>query len=106
MVTEGEENGVVRDDKGGARFFMTGTEEGEGYAMLLTEDGVPLTPPRTYASIYEITPSGTPEAELVKVLKNREWKMDLHLGAGDGDYTVWTCDLTYDYVKINADYHT
>jgi len=50
--------------------------------------------------------AGTPEAELVKVLKNREWKMDLYLGAGDGDYTVWTCDLTYDYVKINADYHT
>ena len=42
----------------------------------------------------------------MKVLKNREWKMDLYLGAGDGDYTVWTCDLTYDYVKINADYHT
>jgi glutamate N-acetyltransferase/amino-acid N-acetyltransferase len=50
--------------------------------------------------------AGTPEANLVKVLKNREWKMDLYLGAGDGDYTVWTCDLTYDYVKINADYHT
>ena len=50
--------------------------------------------------------AGTPEADLVKVLKNREWKMDLYLGAGDGDYTVWTCDLTYDYVKINADYHT
>lgn len=50
--------------------------------------------------------AGTPEADLVKVLKNREWLLELNLGAGDGAYTVWTCDLTYDYVKINADYHT
>jgi glutamate N-acetyltransferase/amino-acid N-acetyltransferase len=30
--------------------------------------------------------------------------VDLHLG--DGTATVWTCDLTYDYVRINADYRS
>lgn len=30
--------------------------------------------------------------------------VDLHLG--DGQATVWTCDLTYEYVRINADYRT
>jgi glutamate N-acetyltransferase / amino-acid N-acetyltransferase len=30
----------------------------------------------------------------------------LHLGDGPGAATVWTCDLTYDYVRINAEYTT
>jgi glutamate N-acetyltransferase/amino-acid N-acetyltransferase len=30
--------------------------------------------------------------------------VDLHLGACEA--TVWTCDLTYDYVRINADYRS
>jgi glutamate N-acetyltransferase/amino-acid N-acetyltransferase len=28
------------------------------------------------------------------------------LGAGDARWTAWTCDFSYDYVKINAEYHT
>jgi glutamate N-acetyltransferase/amino-acid N-acetyltransferase len=28
------------------------------------------------------------------------------LGRGDADIEVWTCDYSYDYVKINAEYHT
>ena len=50
--------------------------------------------------------AGTPEADLVKLVSEKEVKIDLDLGAGNGSFTVWTCDLTYDYVKINADYHT
>lgn len=30
--------------------------------------------------------------------------VDLHLGGGSA--TVWTCDLTYDYVRINGEYRT
>ena len=30
--------------------------------------------------------------------------VDLHVG--DGAATVWTCDLTYDYVRINGDYRS
>lgn len=28
------------------------------------------------------------------------------LGEGDSHWTAWTCDFSYDYVKINAEYHT
>ena len=28
------------------------------------------------------------------------------LGRGDCSEHVWTCDLSYDYVKINAEYRT
>ncbi|MEL7236680.1 MAG: bifunctional ornithine acetyltransferase/N-acetylglutamate synthase [Chloroflexota bacterium] len=30
----------------------------------------------------------------------------LKCGIGDGEAVVWTCDLSYDYVKINGDYRT
>ena len=32
--------------------------------------------------------------------------IELDLGLGRGRATVWTCDLSREYVKINADYHT
>lgn len=32
--------------------------------------------------------------------------IDCHLGAGGGEATGWGCDLTAEYVSINADYHT
>jgi len=35
-----------------------------------------------------------------------EFQISLSLGSGSGQATVWTCDLTHDYVTINADYHT
>jgi glutamate N-acetyltransferase/amino-acid N-acetyltransferase len=38
--------------------------------------------------------------------KNREVHLRLRLNQGTGRATVWTCDLTYDYVKLNADYTT
>ena len=50
--------------------------------------------------------AGTPEEELVKLVSGKEVRLDLDLGCGNGAFTVWTCDFTYDYVKINADYHT
>jgi glutamate N-acetyltransferase/amino-acid N-acetyltransferase len=28
------------------------------------------------------------------------------LARGDAAATVWTCDFSYDYVKINAEYRT
>jgi glutamate N-acetyltransferase / amino-acid N-acetyltransferase len=31
-------------------------------------------------------------------------RVDLHRGPAHA--TVWTCDLSYDYVKINADYRS
>jgi glutamate N-acetyltransferase/amino-acid N-acetyltransferase len=39
-------------------------------------------------------------------LKAPEVKVDLSCRLGKSDATVWTCDLSKDYVTINADYHT
>jgi glutamate N-acetyltransferase/amino-acid N-acetyltransferase len=50
--------------------------------------------------------AGTPAEAQIAAIDRREFRIDLDLGLGSGRFTVWTCDLTYDYVKINADYHT
>ena len=43
-------------------------------------------------------------AEKIMQSKNVIVNIDMHLG--DGQATSWGCDLTYDYVKINAEYTT
>ena len=40
------------------------------------------------------------------VMKKSEILVHIQLGRGEAEDTVWTCDLSYDYVKINADYRS
>ncbi|MEY3782809.1 MAG: bifunctional glutamate N-acetyltransferase/amino-acid acetyltransferase ArgJ [Pseudomonadota bacterium] len=40
------------------------------------------------------------------VMKQSEIMVRVVLGRGQVSETVWTCDLSYDYVKINADYRS
>jgi glutamate N-acetyltransferase/amino-acid N-acetyltransferase len=42
----------------------------------------------------------------VAVMKKAEFTVRVVLGKGKADATVWTCDLSFDYVKINAEYRT
>ncbi|MHB1458549.1 MAG: bifunctional glutamate N-acetyltransferase/amino-acid acetyltransferase ArgJ [Armatimonadota bacterium] len=51
-------------------------------------------------------PVDFPQNEAHALLKNPEVKVRIEVGAGPGEATVWTCDFSYDYVKINAEYHT
>jgi glutamate N-acetyltransferase/amino-acid N-acetyltransferase len=37
---------------------------------------------------------------------NRETVVELDLGSGPAALRFWTCDLTAEYVRLNADYHT
>ncbi|MEH7515634.1 bifunctional ornithine acetyltransferase/N-acetylglutamate synthase [Gottfriedia acidiceleris] len=46
------------------------------------------------------------EEEAKIALKNEITYIDVHLHEGDALGTAWGCDLTYDYVKINASYRT
>jgi len=43
---------------------------------------------------------------LVRTMKKKEITIDINLGRGNKACEVLTCDLSYDYVKINADYTT
>ena len=46
------------------------------------------------------------EADGQRVMKQSEITVRVLLGRGEAKDTVWTCDLSYDYVKINADYRS
>jgi len=46
------------------------------------------------------------EADGQRVMKQSEITVRVMLGRGVAADTVWTCDLSYDYVKINADYRS
>jgi len=41
-----------------------------------------------------------------RVMKQPEIAVRAVLGRGEASATIWTCDLSYDYVKINAEYRT
>lgn len=46
------------------------------------------------------------EAPVARHMKGSEILIEIEVGAGKGRATVWTCDLTHDYISINADYRS
>ena len=46
------------------------------------------------------------EADAAAVMAEAELTIDVSLGQYPTRETVWTCDYSYDYVKINAEYRT
>ncbi|MCB1511992.1 MAG: bifunctional glutamate N-acetyltransferase/amino-acid acetyltransferase ArgJ, partial [Hyphomicrobiaceae bacterium] len=49
---------------------------------------------------------GYVEKTVAGYMKNAEIDVSVDVGIGGGEATVWTCDLTHDYVSINADYRS
>ena len=49
---------------------------------------------------------GYDEKTVAGYMKGREIKIRIDLRIGSGSATVWTCDLTHDYISINADYRS
>jgi glutamate N-acetyltransferase/amino-acid N-acetyltransferase len=55
---------------------------------------------------HQGTPLAFNAARLSRAMATTEVVVELSCGAGKHDATVWTCDLSKQYVTINADYHT
>jgi glutamate N-acetyltransferase/amino-acid N-acetyltransferase len=49
---------------------------------------------------------GFDEAAAHKIMSNRDYTITIDLGQGDSECRFLTCDLTAEYVRINADYST
>jgi glutamate N-acetyltransferase/amino-acid N-acetyltransferase len=49
---------------------------------------------------------GYREEQGAAAMKNAEFTVRAVLNRGSAEATVWTCDFSYDYVKINAEYRT
>lgn len=43
---------------------------------------------------------------MAQYMKAREIDIRVDVGIGKGQATIWTCDLTHDYISINADYRS
>jgi len=46
------------------------------------------------------------EAQGAAIMKESDILVRVVLNRGNADVTIWTCDFSYDYVKINADYRS
>ncbi len=46
------------------------------------------------------------EDKAYKIMSKDSFKIKCNLGLGDGSYMAYGCDLSYEYVKINAEYRT
>lgn len=75
--------------------------------------GVELDQSRVNVALDEVSicergglATGYTEARGSEVMKRPEITVHIELGRGDATDTVYTCDLSYDYVKINADYRS
>lgn len=74
--------------------------------------GVPLQPERVRLSLagIPVVQDGEPlpaDAALLRSkLQQPRVNVILDLGLGQASATGWGCDLTYEYVRINAEYHT
>ena len=52
------------------------------------------------------TPIDFDEDFAVKIMKEDEVTVFVDMHEGEAEAAAWGCDLTYDYVKINADYRS
>lgn len=49
---------------------------------------------------------GYDETPVARHMKGSDIDIEVDVGVGKSSATVWTCDLTYDYIRINADYRS
>ncbi|MTT31940.1 bifunctional ornithine acetyltransferase/N-acetylglutamate synthase [Terrilactibacillus sp. BCM23-1] len=74
--------------------------------------GEPLDPSKVSVALGDIsifekgTPTSYSDAEAKTYLEQENVVIKVDLADGTGKATAWGCDLTYDYVKINASYRT
>jgi glutamate N-acetyltransferase/amino-acid N-acetyltransferase len=50
--------------------------------------------------------AGYAEEDGVRVMRAPEIRVRVELARGEASATVWTCDFSYDYVRINAEYRS
>jgi glutamate N-acetyltransferase/amino-acid N-acetyltransferase len=74
--------------------------------------GVPFHPEDLCIAIEGLTvvegglPASYAEEDAAARMKLRDIRVEVHVGTGPGRCVFWTSDLSYDYVRINADYRS
>ena len=74
--------------------------------------GVPMVPEKTVIKFGDVTVYANglgaeyDEEKLAKVMAEHDIVINIDMGLGQESATVWSCDFSYEYVKINGEYHT
>jgi glutamate N-acetyltransferase/amino-acid N-acetyltransferase len=81
--------------------------------MAVGKSGEPVEPALLSISFggHPVAHNGARAADLDETpiaahLKEQEVLVEISVGSGPGRAVVWTCDLTHDYISINADYRS
>jgi len=81
-------------------------------AMAAGRAGVPFDPAQLqlFIGALPVFQRGEPTeysvSEAEAIMRADNLALRVVVGQGSGAWTAWTCDFSYDYVKINAEYHT
>ena len=93
--------------------MITGRDPNWGRVLMAAgRSGAALDLERTEVWIGEFcafaqgAPTATPEADISAAMDRDEVQIRIDLGCGEASATAWGCDLTEEYVRINADYTT
>ncbi|WP_432647663.1 bifunctional glutamate N-acetyltransferase/amino-acid acetyltransferase ArgJ [Mitsuokella sp.] len=74
--------------------------------------GVPMDPEKTVVKFGDIpvyahgVGAKHDDEALADVMAQHDITISIDMGEGEEEATVWTCDFSYEYVKINGEYHT
>ena len=73
--------------------------------------GINIVPERVEISLGDLpvySGRGLPfdEEKAARILGEKEIEVNINLNQGEAEATIWSCDLSYDYVKINGSYRT
>lgn len=82
-----------------AAIGRTGLDNFDTDSVVLRINGIVIAEAGARAAPYR-------EEKGVEAMQPRDLKVEVMLNRGSASATVWTTDLSYDYVKINAEYRT
>jgi glutamate N-acetyltransferase / amino-acid N-acetyltransferase len=68
--------------------------------------GIGVEDPQELRIVAGGTPTGYAEEQAAAIFAQPSFKLRLDLRLGQSLATMWTCDLSHEYVTINADYRT
>ncbi|MBE88385.1 MAG: bifunctional ornithine acetyltransferase/N-acetylglutamate synthase [Rhodospirillaceae bacterium] len=93
---------IAGEDANWGRIVMAIGKAGEKAdrdKLSIAMGGIPITENGRLVDAYK-------EAPIARHLKKKSVTIEVDVGVGAGKARVWTCDLTHDYISINADYRS
>jgi glutamate N-acetyltransferase/amino-acid N-acetyltransferase len=93
---------IAGEDANWGRIVMAVGKSGEKAdrdKLEIAIGGIPITRDGMCRPDYD-------ESMVTEHMKGDDIRIDVHLNIGSGNATIWTCDLTQQYIIINADYRS